>query len=117
MSREIKFRAWNKLAKKMAVIDALDWMLDSYRAHADKMGGSGHLADIVLMQYTGLKDKNGVEIYEGDIIKADWHWDTPHLLSWPADCYDIIEHCLEPDAYLEVIGNAFEHPELLKEKP
>jgi len=95
------------------------------------------LRNFDLMQYTGLKDKNGKEIYEGDVLKVgDWRkldtWKMPHegndkaFVGFQDGSFTIGE---EPNRYshgltgwhienmkLEVIGNIYENPELLAEK-
>lgn len=115
--REIKFRAWDYKRKKMA-IDVLDCF------QFDNEFFPNHSKD-VLMQYTGLNDKNGTEIYEGDIVRAasegEWRigeiaWGMAgffiRLKTAPNIWYLSKGHNGE-DMHCEIIGNIYENPELL----
>lgn len=113
--REIKFRAWEP--KKLQM-----WT-PQYRAPYEMLRDAAR-SSAILMQYTGLKDRNGVEIYEGDILKysgkrhdgskyegvyqVDWgicgHSDRG--IGWQIDPDEVIKE--------EVIGNIYEHPHLLQ---
>jgi uncharacterized phage protein (TIGR01671 family) len=119
-NREIKFRAWDKM-EEMVYIDDFYWFEEE---GVHDSNGEGHYCHYELMQYTGLKDKNGKEIYEGDIIG-----NTKYSEMYPKqivfyngsfgfwDKEDSIPEFFMLYRYLssrEVIGNIYENPELLK---
>jgi len=138
--REIKFRAWDRAYKEMLQVGMLEWYCNlSGRNHDTKMAfvkgkpfvrtkinfeeyqGGDVEERFELMQYTGLKDKNGKEIYEGDILKDTYglikikemeegtftYTDDKNNLGgvFPID-YSELKNC-------EIIGNIYENKELL----
>jgi len=156
--REIKFRAWHKAEKKMygnpentcwvemlrvsgeAGFDECDVDLTTENGE----GQSVSFDEVVLMQYTGLHDKNGKEIYEGDILNhkalrpspnGGWYLESPSFQRENAGMvkYENGQYILETDYLLydkrlsrnlrddrfktfEVIGNIYENPELFGAK-
>ena len=131
MTREIKFRVWDKIMEDIAPLVELhsDWVAIPIMDE-----GGGHLEqrkieDVELMQFTGLKDVNGVEIYEGDIV--EWHDSIPNI-DWYGRVKGVIEYrhggffvealkaSCEFSNYIwclgefKVIGNIYENKYLLK---
>lgn len=158
--REIKFRAWDKKNKKMLDVWQIHFVKkniahtytevnevlveqdttihgDDLTFGLDKLGKFYVEPQIILLQYTGLKDKNGKEIYEGDIVKfysnsqlGVWSgqilqerkcyvvWDDENLKWSITDGKNEIPNLCKTidDNQFEVIGNIYENPELLLEK-
>ena len=129
IEREIKFRAWDKEKKEIRDVTGINWY-DEY-IWVDKTPMTGDKLPIEstpLMQYTGLKDKNGVEVYEGDVLENDdytgevvydededearfvlqSYTDGSNGMIAGVKTYSPIEG--------EIVGNRFENPDLLNTK-
>lgn len=123
--REIKFRAWHKEKKIMGEVLGIDILhkemffsnedIDCYE-HTD-------FKDIELMQYTGLKDKNNKEIYEGDIVilhngkyKVIFNTEEARFVLRDDEFEMNIPFTNNNNERMEVLGNVYENLELLGDK-
>jgi uncharacterized phage protein (TIGR01671 family) len=127
MNREIKFRAWN--GRAMREVDQITFTEKTWMCEGGYGVSIPFQPHITLMQYTGLKDKNGKDTYEGDIVDTWPFYQHQYNCKGKNRCQKIvfdsggffvegfnfgwegegtirIEHC-------EVIGNIYEHPRLL----
>ena len=125
--RQIKFRAWDNQKKKMildvGVFDNMavlepQYVYDSPERQIVELKGS------ILMQFTGLLDKNGKEIYEGDIVfDEDGEYSKTCIIDWSDEqakffgksVFDYEVYDMD-EIYGEIIGNIWENEELLENK-
>ncbi|MFT4528658.1 YopX family protein [Staphylococcus haemolyticus] len=134
----IKFRVWDKEENKMHKVKTIEFSRRGARiihlAEVNSNGKGDHKrwhSSVELMQSTGLKDKNGVEIYEGDIVELKYPYDkrikTKGSIVWDRykACFGISMketteqyelYRVTAENYLSVIGNVFENKNLLNEE-
>ena len=127
--REIKFRAWIKEKKAIFEVILIDYVTKKVTYLLERVGHflsirDAKFNDVEFMQYTGLEDKNGKEIYEGDIL-SNGNDEKPYKVifengSFRAELegdfeeysFDLIDVVAQG---CEVVGNIYENPELIKE--
>lgn len=127
MNREIKFRAWLKEDKKMVNIETIDFTDKSIQYLEKNEFINAYLLrrvsfdDVELLQYTGVKDKNNREIYEGDIvILNDTEEENRCIVKYKYGSYILIDGDLRENLsnveakFLEVVGNIYENKNLLE---
>ncbi|MGI0534985.1 hypothetical protein KFD70_22110 [Bacillus pfraonensis] len=137
--REIKFRTWDKKYHMLEYDASPDLLIGTdgkvYQKEERNYAGTSYVEYEVanyyeIMQYTGLKDKNGKEIYEGDIVsrhEGGIHFQeeplAEHVVRWgkfgwsPFEIGQGYQKCVYGEIYeFIVIGNIYENPELLKTK-
>lgn len=131
MNNRFKFRVWDKLAERMIYPhndNQQHFIIDLNGRFHNLQNGSGG-DDYVIQQYTGLNDKNGNPIFEGDIVQYNQNssYDNMDFIAkWSDDKLGFIFQSnsgeqlvnqtphLNRFKHLEVVGNIFENPELLK---
>ncbi len=120
MNREIKFRAWDEKRNKMFRVIEIKGFIDSNDKTVvgfewDDLGELDTFENPILMQFTGLIDKQGKEIYEGDILKRKY-LNFTWIIGQESFYQDVadLERFLERGDNYEIIGNIYENKELLK---
>lgn len=124
MNRAIKFRAWDKVKRKMWEPHYLSMYGEALVSNP--ISGLPIVTDDPVMQFTGLHDKNGKEIYEGDVLASDYfkicsvvYRDAAFSLSTdltgPDENPFLLGGCIDEGGSFEVIGNIYENLEFLNE--
>lgn len=125
-----RFRAWHKTCEEMGRIAFIRYRQSGEIAHLSFRGntysGLVKLDEIELMQSTGLKDKNGKEVFEGDIIKCtrgclhevyiEKEYGGTYIGGMPAIYLKGLREGYAWTEHEEIIGNIYENPELLEDK-
>lgn len=117
MTREIKFRAWDVNNQKFIYLELLTGVFHPVYSH-ELLEKGQNLSS--WSQYTGLKDKTGKEIYEGDCFMDEEDGTYDYVIwnkvsaGWTTNIWYSVGEFAEQAPTLEIIGNIYENPELIK---
>ncbi|WP_247938339.1 YopX family protein [Streptococcus gordonii] len=118
-----KFRAWDKIDKEMYLVDEINFNRGEFESIGDGITFLRGADEVELMQSTGLHDKNGQEIFEGDIFGTKKDGLLNGIIEYREDLgmwtnslirYNNFERLCNVASSREVIGNVYENPELLE---
>ena len=118
---KLRFRAWLKKKQEMDnKIDHISWLEDELYCIGDGITYMVSAEDLVLMQSTDMVDKNGKEIFEGDIVKCSGLLGTIESFKAMWICSFVKYNNYQKVGFfaqeIEVVGNIYENPELLEDK-
>ena len=122
-----KYRAWDKTDKEMYLVDEINFNRGEFESIGDGITFLRGADEVVLMQSTGLKDKNGKEIFEGDVVTNGWKRQVVTFGTQEVEedfgsiriyrGFNLYLGGGYPNAIMsefEVVGNIYENPELLE---
>ena len=123
-----KFRAWDKLNNEMYVVEQINFNRGEFESIGYGITFLRGADKVILMQSTGILDKNGKEIFEGDILgietdegilNVNIFWDEEHVLfmfeSKKHNEKELLAELVEDNTYpFAILGNIYENPELLE---
>ena len=113
-----KFRVWDKLDKEIYEVGEIHWFRGEFDFIGDGITFKRDADEVELMQSTGLLDKNGKEIFEGDIVKCSGLLGTIESFKAMWICSFVKYNNYQKVGFfaqeIEVVGNIYENPELLE---
>jgi hypothetical protein len=117
-----KYRAWDKTNKEMYLVDEINFNRGEFESIGDGITFLREADEVELMQSTGLFDKNGQEIFEGDVLTSE-NYPVKGVVEFRSNL-GMWVNCLKDYSYYEclgnvasnreIIGNVYENPELLE---